>query len=307
MAEESASITSAGIQGWRQFQSSKLNMLNSYDRARIQAEIHEIETSQGIVAEAEARKWLEDFLPKRYGVTPGYIISQGQRDYVKAPHFDVILYDALDSPVLWIEESPDLTPAGRSRAIPAEYVKAVIEVKSSASTKSINKALEHLADLNPLLEGADAPEERYKKYLPPGFFAGVLFFEIRTEEHSNLKALNAFSTAPIKRGFFGAVILRGEGMQPQVSGRIFQAISDDPIESSLHSPGASLLSGFAFSDFVPNAAHRHIGAILRWTVNEFPTFAFDLLAALSGTYDIKRLSSFHGQSWPSSLEGPSLG
>ena len=48
------------------------------------------------VAEAELRKWLSGFLPKRYGVTSGYIVSPGLKSAEKIPHFDVIIYDQLE-------------------------------------------------------------------------------------------------------------------------------------------------------------------------------------------------------------------
>jgi hypothetical protein len=54
------------------------------------------------------------------------------RDLVKAVAalFDVIIYDALESPVLWIEDNPDNSSGGRSLAIPVEHVKAAPEATS---------------------------------------------------------------------------------------------------------------------------------------------------------------------------------
>src|SRR4051812_19125465 len=94
-------------------------------------------------------------LPKRYGVTSGYIISQGLWGNVKAPHFDVIIYDLLNAPVLWVEDHPDTSAAGRSMAIPAEHVLGVIEVKSALAPTSMKQAVEHLRDLAPLMKGVD--------------------------------------------------------------------------------------------------------------------------------------------------------
>jgi hypothetical protein len=62
--------------------------------------------------EALFRDWLEQFLPAKYGVTSGYIIQQ--KDAVKPRsalkgklrHYDVIIYNKLDSSVLWTEMSP---------------------------------------------------------------------------------------------------------------------------------------------------------------------------------------------------------
>jgi len=68
-----------GIQGWRSFLGAKKAMLDAYDQARVNAKGHEIEVSHRPVAEALFRKWLSDFLPKRYGVTSGFIVSQGEK------------------------------------------------------------------------------------------------------------------------------------------------------------------------------------------------------------------------------------
>jgi len=281
-------------------------MLSEYDRAREQSKIREVETLHGEVAEGETRMWLDEFLPKRYAVTSGYVISQGQRDDVKTPHFDVIIYDSLESPVLWIEESPDRSSSGKSRAIPAEHVRSIIEVKSSFETSTVNKALEHLAELNPLLKGVDKPDERYKEFLPAGFFSAVLFFEVRQENQFHLGTLNALGDHDLTRGFFGGIILRGEGFQPMVSGRIQLTISDQPIDSVEAKQKKSLISPFSLSDFKEVKRNQYVGSMLTWSNVEFARFAFDIVAALNGTYDVGRLSSFHGISWVESQSGPEV-
>ncbi|MFV2045169.1 MAG: DUF6602 domain-containing protein [Anaerolineales bacterium] len=295
-----------GTQGWRQIQTSKQSMLSEYDRAKQQAKAHEVETYHGEIAEAETRKWLADFLPKRYGVTSGYVISQGQKDDVRAPHFDVIIYNALDAPVLWIEGSADRSSAGRSRAIPAEHVHSVIEVKVSFETSTVQKSLEHLADLNPLLADVDKPDERYKEFLPREFFSAVLFFEVRKEHQFHAQALDALSDNDLTRGFFGGIVLRGDGFQPIVSGRIQLAVSDGPIESTVGKEKRSLISPFSFSDFTKEERKQYVGTTLTWSQVEFARFAFDVVAALDGKYDVGRLSSFHGISWVESQAGPEV-
>lgn len=124
-------------QGWKQILTARDDLLSAYDRARKQARAHEVETFHGRVAEAEFRRWLAGFLPKRYGVTSGYIISPGMDGNCKAPHFDVIIFDQLESPVLWIEDHSDASPQGRSRAIPVEFVQCVLEVKASFSAENV--------------------------------------------------------------------------------------------------------------------------------------------------------------------------
>ena len=64
----------------------------------------------------------------------------------------MIIYDYLESPVLWIEDNPDSSEQGHSLAIPVEYVRAVLEVKSTFCTKAVKDAIEHLSDLRPLMK-----------------------------------------------------------------------------------------------------------------------------------------------------------
>lgn len=106
-------------------------MLTAYDLAKDLENNKLVKVRHGLVAEAEFRKWLSEFLPKRYAVTAGYIISPGISSKEHMVHYDVIVYDQLESPVLWVEGNPDSSNQGQSLAIPVEYVHAVFEVKSA--------------------------------------------------------------------------------------------------------------------------------------------------------------------------------
>ncbi len=168
--------------GWEQILTARQKMLDEFDRARTQARAHEVETYHGTVAEASVRAWLSDFLPKRYGVTSGYIVSPGLPALSKVPHFDVIIYDQLESPVLWVEEDAGTKREGSSLAIPVEYVKSVIEVKSALRAKTLSDAIAHLRDLAPLMSGLNAHDSQFKLYLPREFSCFPLFFELRAAE-----------------------------------------------------------------------------------------------------------------------------
>jgi len=292
MDEHKLSVT-LPVQGWRQFLTARTQMLDSFDRAREQAKAHEVEVFHGRVAEAEFRKWLGAFLPKRYGVTAGYVISQGLGSSEKAPHFDVIIYDQLEAPVLWIEDSPDASPQGRSLAIPVEYVKGVIEVKSSLSSTSAKDGLDHLADLLPVMRGQDAPDERYKLYLPPKFICGLAFFDAGVEAEFSEGTLSKFNSGIRLRGFFGGIVLRGAGHAVPASGRISLLRSLTPIESTI-GPGKGSLLHFCMTKSVEVAEDVHIGTMMMWNEAAFSQFAFDLVALLQGTYEVGRLSSFYG-------------
>ena len=104
-----------------------------------------VPTHHGNVGEAAVRDWLTAFLPKRFGVTSGHIRKQGFADSHVTSHFDVIVYDQIEAPVLWIESNPDKSPGGLSRIIPAENVRAVIEVKASLSNESAKAAVAKLS------------------------------------------------------------------------------------------------------------------------------------------------------------------
>lgn len=280
-------------QGWSQFLTARKEMLDSYDKARIHSRKHIVETEHGNVGEAEFRNWLKNFLPKKYAVISGYIISAGVPDTEKAPHFDVIIYEHLDAPVLWIENSYDKSEQGRSLAIPAEYVKAVIEVKSAFKNKTVKVAIEHLGELQKLMSGIDSPNERHKMYLPADFFCGITFFELRKENEFDKAALNSMVNGIQLRGFRGGVILRGEGHTKQVTGKIDLLRSETPMESTIKRPDRSLLNVFGDADTVKVMDNLHVGAMLTWTEPNFSGYAFDLVALLNGTFEIGRLSSFH--------------
>jgi hypothetical protein len=139
-------------QAWNPFLTSRKKLLDEFDQAKEKSKSHKVEVYHGKVAEAKFREWLSEFLPKRYGVTSGYIVSIGLKSSEKNPHYDVIIYDQLESPILWIDNSPDASHAGQSRAIPVEYVYSVIEIKSNFSTKNVKHAIDHLKELLPLMK-----------------------------------------------------------------------------------------------------------------------------------------------------------
>jgi len=280
-------------QGWSQFLTARKAMLDSYDKARINSRKHIVETEHGNVAEAEFRNWLKNFLPKKYAVTSGYIISAGVSDTEKTPHFDVIIYEHLDSPVLWIEDSHDKSEQGRSVAIPAEYVKAVIEVKSAFKNKTVKDAINHLSELQMLMSGIESPDERYKMYLPADFFCGIAFFELRIQDEFDKAALNSMVNGLQLRGFIGAIILRGEGNEKQLTGKIDILHSETAMTSTIEKPETSLLSGLGLADTVREMDKLHYGAMLMWSEPSFSRYAFDLVAILNGTFEIGRASSFH--------------
>jgi Domain of unknown function (DUF6602) len=252
-------------QGWKQFLTARKIMLDSFDKARILSRSHKVETSHGNVAEAEYRNWLNKFLPKKYGVTSGYIISPGISDLEKLPHYDVIIYEHLESPILWIENSPDATKHGYSLAIPAEYVKGIIEVKSVFKKSTVESAIKHLSELKRLLSGIDDPKDNFKLYLPSDFFCGLAFFELRKENQFDKTVLQKMFNGYAIKGFQGGVILRGEGHSKQATGILGLGSSETVCKNSTTQKHRnSLLNGYANSNSIRIKSKYHTFVVLTW-------------------------------------------
>lgn len=209
---------SPNTQGWEQFLTGRKAMLDNYDRSKIQERNKGIHVEHGKVAEAEFRKWLKSFLPKKFGVTSGYIISQGLGENEKTPHFDVIIFDQMESPILWSEDNPDSSDQGRSLAIPAEFVRGVIEVKSRYKASTVKDAISQIGKLKLLLSGHNPDQDGQKVYLPSNFFWTIVFFEYYREDRGTDGGLNNFLDAIQLRGFLNkSIVLRHEDNKPNYS------------------------------------------------------------------------------------------
>jgi len=292
--------------GWPQVTTQKRKMVSDFQIFKDMGENRPTETDKGRYAEALFRDWLEQFLPARYGVTSGYIIPQ--RDSTvprsalkgKLRHYDVIIYDRLDSPVLWTEISPDHSMAGRIRAIPVEYVHAVLEVKATLNARNVADAFTKLNELAPLL-GIDGPDEYYKNNLPADFCMGMIFFEL-PESAAKLPLLNKLVPTNLLRGFFGGIVLSAEGVDPRNTGRLRYIVDRMPL-SLVKVKGRTLTSiardraGGVWSDSVEIAPGQYLTCMFDWAISNFSQFAFDLIAMMKGTYDPGRLSSWHGMNF----------
>jgi hypothetical protein len=283
-----------GTQGWRSFLASKQQMLHEYRLAQKYSKSHTVQTHHGNVAEAIFRKWLKQFLPKRYAVTSGYVISQGNKDSKKMPHFDVIIYDQLESPILWHEGNPDKSETGVSRAIPAEYVVGILEVKSSLDPKTVLNGMKKLRELEELMVDVDNIKETYKKFLPANFCCALVFFELRKENSKKYKCLENMLSGSDLRGNFGAMILEGETLDVDKTGRIM-FLQGDQIPTP---PKArrDLLSNTYYGKTDPEVDGSYFGVSINWNEINFPSFVFDLLAVWNGTYRMGFRSSGHGMS-----------
>jgi hypothetical protein len=198
---------------------------------------------------------------------------------------------------LWVENNPDDSSLGTSRAIPAEYVNAVFEVKATWNPGSASKAIKHLEELAPLLKEIDQPTEPYKKFLPPNFLSAIVFYDLERKWEYSRAALDHLVPQSYMRGYLGGLVLRGEGLPAEITGEVFILIGDTPRESSVGIKQQSLLTGLGLSQTVSFPDNKYLGAMLMWGEVFFSKFAFDLLAIMAGNYRRGYLSSLHGMSW----------
>jgi hypothetical protein len=241
----------------------------------------------GDVTEGVFRSWLEGFLPMRYGVTSGYIISSGLPASAPMKHFDVIIYDRLEAPVLWRDNNPDRSNQGLHRPIPAEYVRAVLEVKSTFNRESVRDAMRKLHELDPLLAGTDGPDELYPRYLPKNFACGVVFF--RVASNTRVRILDQL-VAPGLRGWLGGVVLaRAENELASHAGWIINVAGANPVEPW----GADFSDNNIMSKSQENEGGGHRAAGVLFDPSSFAWFAFTLLGALSAKNRAGFLPSMH--------------
>jgi len=283
-----------GTQGWEEFISSKEEMLAQYDRAKTKQLNRPIQVNAGRVAEAEFRKWLSNFLPKKYGVTSGYVISQGFTDEQKLLHYDVIIYDQLNSPILWVESNPDNSEQGSIRAIPAEYVHGILEVKSTMSMKSCKEAVKKLDELKPLLEKNDEDDIRYRKFFPPNFMMGIIFFELLKKDQKDIGMLDILMTKDFYKGYMSALVLRGEGLKTINSGMILQLGGKGELLNDQKHSDSLLVPPTPYSISIPIENEEYLTTLLYWAASMFSMYVFGMLGMMEGTNKSGMMASMHG-------------
>lgn len=288
---------------WRQFLIARSEILARYDAALEHAKQQPVQTHHGVVGEAAIRNWLTQFLPKRFGVTSGYIRSQGPPSLVSR-HFDVIIYDALESPILWTETNDDKASAGSARIIPAEYVTAILEVKAAFNRASVADALGKLAELHPFMAAVDDDRDRFPKFLPAGTALGLLFVELRETDEQDRPALEMLR-ADFPRPFLGAVVLRGAADRPDATAAAGPATvgGDQPDSDPSMWLDHGLRSHIGITAAIEQNGERR-AAMIRWDESNFADFAFQLLEIMRGNYDGRR--SFHAFELPD-IKSPAAG
>lgn len=188
-----------GQYGWREFNRNRLDILAELDKIIEQTKNRPIKVAHGNGVEAILRKWLSEFLPKKYGVTSGYVIPNLYSENITLYHYDIIIFNQLDSPVLWTEGNFDQSEQGKFRAIPAKHVVAVYEVKSRLTKQNI------VASFTKLNQTAD-----FKNQLNPLYSCGIIFIDLKEKENNNESIIKELFKGKDIYGFNGGMILRYE-------------------------------------------------------------------------------------------------
>ncbi len=257
-------------------------LLFDYTIAKKQTSDDAVKTEHGNVAEVLARDWLQSFLPKRFGVCKGYIITPCLfMEEQELEEWDIVVYDAMESPVLFTRGSG----SELRQAIPVEHVRAVIEVKATLTPMMAEKCAKKLLKLKRYIGENDS--SNYPLFLCKPFVCAAMFFETKVKTLSEYRKALDQLTSLCKNNFpfMGSLVLKSQ-TYPEHSG--YLKVFDESFMST-NNPLRQEMSSFSSSD----GKHGLLGTF-GYAVNNYPAFLFDFLALLRGTFQKERVSSFYG-------------
>ena len=302
-----------GQHGWREFNRNRKDILAELDRILELITNRPVKTAHGQAVEAYIRKWLTEFLPNKYAVTSGYVIPTLYDDSEKLYHFDIIIYDGLDAPVLWTEGNEDSSDQGKYRAIPAKHVIAIYEVKSRLTKGNVTDALCKL----------DQTKD-FSNQLNKSYSSGVIFIDLKESDNNKESIIKELLKGKEIFGFSGGVVLRYENDDTCIGLiSIFDIENIDKEENKLCKPLAKPIDdlGIYLTEEGSLEISEHgVGAMLvdtsknnwsvskqynamysegkkaihlNWSRSNFSRFCIDLLSALEGLpYNDKNKPSF---------------
>lgn len=188
-----------GQHGWKEFHRNRKDILNEFDKILEQTANRPVQVAHGQGVEAYLRKWLTEFLPKKYGVTSGYIIPSIYNDSETIYHYDIIIYNQFEAPVLWTEGNEDNSVQGKYKAIPARHVVAVYEVKSRLTKQNVSDAFDKLNQT-----------KDFSEQLHPLYSCGVIFVELKEGDNNRESIIKELIKGKDIFGFIGGMVLRYE-------------------------------------------------------------------------------------------------
>ncbi len=210
----------------------RTRLLAEYDSFVREGKCDYAKTAHGVSAESLFRRFLRDFLPKKFGVTKGYIITPDlDYDSKHLEEWDIVIYDALESPILHTRRDPEERDDAGKLAIPIEYVRAIIEVKATLNGPSVKSAVDKLLRLQKFPKTFDCDKQQ-PKGLPNRFTSAVVFYETKvTSATTYSNALTAFEPlfqyGDMDPLFLGGLIIRAQSMPERSGGLVFDWLPDD--------------------------------------------------------------------------------
>jgi hypothetical protein len=304
-----------GLMGWREFHNTRKEILNEFNRSKGYNINRPVRTEHGNAGEAALRKWFSAYLPKKYGVTSGYIIPDIMTTEYKLYHFDLLIYDQINAPILWIDGDYDHSDQGKKRAIPAKHVKAAFEIKASLTRKSASDTINKLCEFNKL-----------KENLPSSFSCGAIFIDIDAILANQQNILPKLIPSSPIIGYWGGLVLHCS-IDEEMTGLIelIDFPKDKEQAKNLNIPivkdiealniyrnedgkvtiaeqGAGVMA-FAGPDekwhfskqYGPIIYGELFGLMLAWSHNGFARFALDLLSRLDGILPNQNRQYIFGQ------------
>ena len=265
-------------------------LLAQYDKAKRDTADDPVKTAHGVAAERYFRVWLERFLPKRFGVCKGYIITCNPEYSGPLEEWDILIYDVLESPVLYIRAEDGGT---EKRAIPVEHVRAVIEAKATFNPASAKQVADKLLRLDAFM-GSNASTPDYPMCLCEPFVCAAVFFEskgnTRSEFRSSLDNLSAVLQRFPQPPFLGLILRAAEeaGCPCCIQQAQDKASAFSDMDLRVSSP-------FPAPWQLKRSDRTHVGLWCpAFHSAEFSKFVFDLLQHVKGRYDPTKVSSLYG-------------
>jgi len=105
-------------------------------------ELIQHEGLKGARVESEVRKFLLEFLPKRYEYGSGIVIDSSGSEVDRSKQEDILVLDKFFNPRLFLDEEPNIYPV--------EVVYCGIEVKTSIDADGLREAISNIASLKRL-------------------------------------------------------------------------------------------------------------------------------------------------------------
>lgn len=265
------------------FFAEREKLLAGYAIAKKQTSDDAVKTEHGNTAEFLARKWLQSFLPKRFGVCKGYIITPCI--YMKErelEEWDIVIYDAIESPILFTRGSD----SELLQAIPIEHVRAVIEVKATLTPIAAEKSADKLLKLERYMGNND--NDFYPEFICNPFVCAALFFETKIKTLQEYQQALAHLTRLCRKNFpfMGSLVLKSQA-EPDHSGYL-QMFEDNGFISA-DNPLRKEMSSFCTED-----GKQMLFGTFGYGTNHYPIFLFDLLAVMRGTFQKGKVSSTYG-------------